>query len=230
MDASNRSDKERFAAAYAGVAEVQGRTVTKAAMSIFFSAVKQYDIEDVEAAFTAHLLDPDHGRFLPTPADIERHIGGDSKSRGIAAWNRVLDAISAHGRTASVIFDAKTMRAVQTMGGWEYLCSSDEDQKWLEKRFVEHYSAAREKDAPAKLVGSAARENAALGHHEFIPAPIDCREGSAIRIGAGPIPSIPDLSDEEAAENLKKISSISREVARGGDFSTRPMDSHGEDG
>lgn len=42
--------------------------------SVFFAALKHYPLPTVSAAFTAHLRDPERGKFAPTPADIVAKI------------------------------------------------------------------------------------------------------------------------------------------------------------
>lgn len=68
------ADKPTFARVLGGTLEVYQRNLTEAAASIWWQALKHYDLEAVRTAFQHHLTDPDQGRFPPTPAAIIAHI------------------------------------------------------------------------------------------------------------------------------------------------------------
>ena len=44
--------------------------------ALFFRALERYSLDMVLAGFDAHVCDPKHGRFVPTPADVIGHIEG----------------------------------------------------------------------------------------------------------------------------------------------------------
>lgn len=50
------------------------KIISPAAKAIFFNDLKRYPLELVEQSLSAHRMDPDRGRFTPTPADIASQI------------------------------------------------------------------------------------------------------------------------------------------------------------
>lgn len=68
------ADKPTFARVLGGTLEIYQRNLTDSAASIWWQALKGYDLEAVRAAFQSHLTDPDQGRFSPTPAAIIAHM------------------------------------------------------------------------------------------------------------------------------------------------------------
>lgn len=60
-------DKHQFAEIYRGVCATYGREASKEAMCIAWAALMAYDIQQVTAAYTAHLM---RSKYMPTPAEI----------------------------------------------------------------------------------------------------------------------------------------------------------------
>lgn len=58
--------------------------------ALFFGALRRYDLATVRAGFNAHVADPKHGRFVPTPADVIGQIEGmaakDGRPEADEAW------------------------------------------------------------------------------------------------------------------------------------------------
>lgn len=50
------------------------KVISPTAKALFFTDLKRYPLELIEAALSAHRLDPDRGRFTPTVADISSQI------------------------------------------------------------------------------------------------------------------------------------------------------------
>jgi len=61
-------------------------------MSIWFSLLADYSIEEVTNAFSAHLKDPDRGRKAPLPADIFYQLQKQSTIPPEIAWSIALEA------------------------------------------------------------------------------------------------------------------------------------------
>lgn len=55
---------------------LRGRSPTPASVVLAFEALRQYSLEDITAALTRHLRDPENGRFGLTVADVVRQIDG----------------------------------------------------------------------------------------------------------------------------------------------------------
>jgi hypothetical protein len=58
--------------------------------SLFFRSLEKYSIEQVRGGFSAHISDPQRGRFVPTPADVIGQIEGlmeqDGRPGDDEAW------------------------------------------------------------------------------------------------------------------------------------------------
>lgn len=64
--------------------------------ALFFRALAKYPLDVVRAAFDAHVLDPQRGRFVPVPADLIAQIEGFTEADGRPgveeAWAKALIA------------------------------------------------------------------------------------------------------------------------------------------
>lgn len=71
-----------------------GKTVLSGeAKAVFFADLARYPLGMVKAGFSAHRKDPQHGRYVPKPADIihqiELHAPSDSRPGPEEAWAMV---------------------------------------------------------------------------------------------------------------------------------------------
>ena len=73
----NTKGKQEFAELVTGIAEVYGQPITQAGLRIWWGALEDYELAQVQAAFTAHSKDTERGTFMPRPADIVRQIDGE---------------------------------------------------------------------------------------------------------------------------------------------------------
>ena len=67
-------DRAQFALAMTRLFAIYGDELTDALLDAWFGVLAGYDLREVRVAMSAHVTDPDKGRFRPTPADIIRHI------------------------------------------------------------------------------------------------------------------------------------------------------------
>ena len=132
------SDKRNFEMLMLGTGELYGKDITKPLLRIYFGALQNYSIEDIEKGLNAHTLDPKHGSFFPKPADIVR-----SASKGILtadekaqlAWSQVSGEISRIGSYGSLnLSDKQAMAAVKALGTWKDLCATDITKMDFKKR------------------------------------------------------------------------------------------------
>lgn len=64
------------------------------AKRLYFDALAAVSIETFQAALTAHMRDPDRGRFFPRPADILAQIAGhDTRPDADEAWALAVQAL-----------------------------------------------------------------------------------------------------------------------------------------
>ncbi len=59
-----------------------GYTPNATSTAIWFRALMAYDLTTVNAAFDAHVRDPQRGRYVPTPADVIAQIEGTAADDG----------------------------------------------------------------------------------------------------------------------------------------------------
>lgn len=161
-------DKRRFAGLLAAAAEVVDKKLSDAKLKIYWAALKDLKIEEVERAINLHLNDPVEGRFMVKPADIRRHVQGLPEDRALRAWSELEAAIEKHGAYASVVFaDPILSRVVSEMGGWVRLCGEDLNS-YLRHEFTKRYEALARSGgpdtAPVKHLGLVERTNRANGY------------------------------------------------------------------
>lgn len=148
---------------------------TSFVVTLWWNALKQYNMEAVQHAFSAHITNPDNGQFMPKPADIIRMIGGTNQDKALVAWSTVDNAIRHVGTYEDVVFDDPIIHCVvMDMGGWIYLGSrNNKEWDFVKNEFVTRYRAIASKpvepEAPAILTGITNRSNAQNGFPKSAP-------------------------------------------------------------
>lgn len=134
-------DKPSFAELVQAVYAFYGKDVSPFALDVWWSALRRFDLDAVQRAFSLHCQDPDRGQWLPKPADIVRLLDGGSGDRSLVAWSKVEKAIREIGPCQSVIFDDPVIHAVvRDMGGWVGLCEvTDEELPYRAAEFRKRY-------------------------------------------------------------------------------------------
>jgi len=164
------TDRTEFSDRLTGCMEaVYDKQVTPAMLEVWFSALATYPMDEIRAAFTRHVTDPDRGQFAPKPADIIRAIDGGSDGRALAAWTKVDQAIRCVGGWQSVCFDDPRIHAcISAMGGWIKLCETSTDElPFRQQEFARRYRAMALTpltDYPPHLIGRAETGNAMEGY------------------------------------------------------------------
>lgn len=138
-------------------------------LALWFGALQRFDIDDVRAAFSRHVGDPDRGQFPPRPADIVRQIDGSTTGAAPLAWGKVIQAVAQVGSWTTVVFDDAAIHAViADLGGWPEICRTTNDElPFLQRRFESAYRSYRERgkfDYPPRLLGSHSINNSATGN------------------------------------------------------------------
>lgn len=167
-------DKREFWALLKGVHEFYKTDVSNFAAQVWWNACSAFSLEQVSKAFSAHLVDPKSGQFLPKPADIVKALSGTHEDRSLMAWGKVFDAMRSVGQYSSVVFDDPMIHAVVTdMGGWPKLCQITTDElPFVQRRFCEThaaYSRAGCEHYPRMLAGVHDIQNGALGYGQSRP-------------------------------------------------------------
>ena len=171
-------DRASFYSIWAKACEPYGRNFvpTDQGLDFIFNALAGYELHDIARALQAHALNPDDGRVAPKPADIVRHLVGDTGSLAQRAWTKVLTAIEAVGCYESIVFDCPLIMAtVEDMGGWlELNRVTDAELPFKQNEFCTRYRGYLNNPPrrhPKKFIGLAEAENSRNG----LPAPTEPR-------------------------------------------------------
>lgn len=143
-------DKRAFFDLMMAAGEVYGREVTKPMAAIYFSALANASIEQVQGAMMAHMQNPDSGQFFPKPADIIKQMIGTTKQQDAAiedkaaiAWACIERDIRRIGSYGTLKLDDKqALATVKAMGGWQSICQTEIGKmEWKRKEFIRMYEA-----------------------------------------------------------------------------------------
>ncbi len=117
------SERADFARLLIGVGELYGKKMSSMLMNIYWAALKRFDLVAIRQSINRHVNSVDIGQFMPKPADVIRHLEGDSDTHALKAWSKVESAIRKIGGYNTVIFDDPLISVVvRSMGGWPRLC------------------------------------------------------------------------------------------------------------
>jgi hypothetical protein len=138
-----QDEVQEFQRVLSGALSLWRQDVSEFALSVWWAACKDFSLEQVRKALTAHAMDPERGRFPPMPADMVKVLHGTQTDRSLLAWGRVHQAMQLVGAYASPDFaDPAIVSAVTDMGGWPALCRTQLDElPFLQKRFCDLYRA-----------------------------------------------------------------------------------------
>jgi len=170
-------DKEQFAQAMAGAAEVLGSEITKPKLHLYFECLRHLPIEQVERALIHAVAQL---KFFPKPVEL-LDLAGESRvllsDRALVESSKTISALERHGAYASVCFDDPVTQAVieRHFGGWPEFCQAvrEDGAKWAGKDFCRAYEAfARQGvESHGYLPGICERENALQSYDRFTEPP-----------------------------------------------------------
>lgn len=143
-------DKSAFRDMMMAAGEVYGREITKPLLQMYFAALAQAGIDQVQAAMMAHMQNPDSGQFFPKPADLIKQMTGTTKQQDAAiedraaiAWACIERDIRRIGSYGTLKLDDKqALATVKAMGGWQSICQTETSKmEWKRKEFIRMYEA-----------------------------------------------------------------------------------------
>ncbi|MBB5271350.1 DUF6475 domain-containing protein [Quisquiliibacterium transsilvanicum] len=146
-----------------------GKDLSEFALSVWWQAMRPFDLAAVRDAMSRHLVNPDTGQFMPKPADIVRMIGGRTVDAAQLAWSKVDAAVRRVGTYASVVFDDPLVhRVVDDMGGWIPLGRKSEDEwpfvaREFENRYRGYAMRQERPEYPSRLIGISEAANSRSG-------------------------------------------------------------------
>lgn len=135
------NEKSDFAKLMTAVAELYGKKMSSALLSIYWGALERFCFADIRRAITQHVNNADVGQFIPKPADIVRYLEGDSHTHALQAWSKVESAIRRIGAYDSVAFDDPIINIViADMGGWGKMCAiATKEMPFRANEFMKRY-------------------------------------------------------------------------------------------
>lgn len=160
------------------LAEAVSQEITPFKIEIYFKALEDLSIEDIERAVWSIIRTRTTVTF-PKVAEIRQALHGNVSDRAEIAWNKLVGAIRSIGAYSSVIFDDPVIHAiVEREGGWGKLCDkTSEELKWFGKDFLRMYSVYEEQVTNGNMTvagilpGMHEIHNAAKGLTDHIPSP-----------------------------------------------------------
>lgn len=112
-------------------------------LQVWVNALQQFEFEQVSKAFSAHVVNPENGQFMPKPADIIKALQGTQTDRASLAWAKAYEAATSVGAYTDVVFDDPAIHcAIEDMGGWPKFCRTEtKDLSYAMHRFCEQHKA-----------------------------------------------------------------------------------------
>lgn len=170
-----QDDMPAFVQMLTGLGVIYNKSINEPFIDLYWRALKKFELAAVKRALQAHLHHPDHGQFMPKPADVVRYLEGSQQTRAMQAWSKVVDAMKRVGAHETIIFDDALIHAViHDMGGWVYLCKTIVDElPFRAHEFEKRYSGFLQQPPlhyPRQLTGIIEHYNAMQGY--FSPAPV----------------------------------------------------------
>ena len=108
------SDRREFGETLRALLEIHGRTATAAVLSLWWQALLQYDLAEVQAAMSAYLADPVAGRYPPVPAAVlAKLVRSDGRPGPDEAW---AIAVTARDEGETVCWTAEIAEAAGVSG------------------------------------------------------------------------------------------------------------------
>jgi hypothetical protein len=183
-------DFQKFHEGIGGVMSFYGKSVSRFALDVWWTALRRFDLAAIVEAFNRHLANPDTGQFAPKPADIIRVLQGSTQDSALRAWAKVDQAVRSVGTYSDVVFDdALIHRVVQDMGGWIALGAKKEDEwPFVAREFESRYRGFKARGErppyPPVMIGLASAHNHRKGYSPETPVLIG-NEQSARHVFSG---------------------------------------------
>lgn len=181
-------DMEKFSQILKWVFAYYEKELTDLTFEMYWNGLRDYSIDEVQAAFNAHLQHPEEGKWWPKVSDIIKNCKGGTQDNALRAWNEVDTAIRKVGGYQDVVFhDPLIHQIIHKMGGWIAMCEIP-DEKSLTFKANEFknayralYATPQQLQPPVELTGIINAQNANLKNAQKQPPvligdPVKARE------------------------------------------------------
>lgn len=158
------TDKKEFGRIWIAAYAMYGKDMTQPMLEMLFSAMENYNLEDIRRGLSGHVKNPDTGQFPPKPSDVIKHISGSSQSSAGEAWAKVDYAIRCIGNYRTVVFDdPKIHAAIERLGGWVKITTLDGNEyPFIQNHFLKIYQGFTVNPPtkyPNKMIGACEHQN-----------------------------------------------------------------------
>ncbi len=177
-------DRNLFKERLGAIAQFYGKSLNAFVIGAYWDRLKDLSDREFEAACKFAINEYE---FMPPASKLYEAVRGSNEAQMHCEWAKAIKAASEGLRLAESGLDAMACYAIDKIGGLYLLGSiSDRDASWKKKEFAELY-----------------REAIAMQATGFLPAlpPAATEE----------IKALPEVSDEEARENVKAIAAMLRD-------------------
>jgi hypothetical protein len=146
------TDRPRFLSALTALGATLGRTIDEATLEGYWAALRDLDIEQVEAGAAECMRTAVH---FPRPVEIRNCVGATVEDKATEAWGVVCHL--ARNCRAAKHPDPIAEEAVQKIGGWQRLgaMKSDDLHAWGRRDFLDVYRAAAKERRRQELTAKA---------------------------------------------------------------------------
>lgn len=159
-------DMEKFSQILHWVFAYYEKELTDLTFEMYWNGLKDYSIDEVQAAFNAHLRHPEEGKWWPKVSDIIKHCNGGTEDNALRAWNDVETAIRRVGGYQDVVFhDPLIHHVIHQMGGWIALCDIPDEKSLVfkanefKKAYRALYGTQQQLQPPVELTGIINQQN-----------------------------------------------------------------------
>jgi len=152
----NQHDKIRFTAAMKALAVNASVEITKDTLRLYFEALKDFDISEIETGTHKLLLEWEYNRMPPLSALVKKIQGEQPKieDRALVEANKILDHLRLYGATKWPEMSDPITRQLMTTR-WHYLKWAgqvvESELKWWVKEFVEAYQSTNAVDPALEI-------------------------------------------------------------------------------
>lgn len=204
-------DMEKFSQILKWVFAYYEKELTDLTFEMYWNGLKDYSIDEVQAAFNAHLQHPEDGKWWPKVSDIIKNCKGGTQDNALRAWNEVETAIRRVGGYQDVVFhDPLIHQIIHKMGGWIALCDIPDEKSLVFKAnefknaYRALYATPQQLQPPVELTGIINAQNAKIK---------GAKKQQPVLIG-DPERAKEVLSQLQAPENLVTISHAAVKAAK----------------
>ena len=172
-------DKQKFKTNLEALCQWHGKQINPLVLAAYAEVLRDLSNEEFERACRYAIA---NSQFMPTAIELKEAVRGSEDSLMHSEWSKAIDAASRGKKLAESELGEKACYAIHKMGGL-YLLGTMSDREWKKKEFASLYKEALKLQATQSLPS-------------LPPTKTE------------PIALLPEVSEEEARSNLKKIAEL----------------------